>query len=135
MRVAAVRRRSCNVHASVSPAAASSAFLGRDHPEKPLRPFPNTNDRSARLGRASMSARAVLDSGISCGRLFLVRAAGTAMISPLGRGSIADTVGSMSPPAQSYFCRLGLETTKGGLQHVRLQLAQCKVTSCQGWGQ
>jgi hypothetical protein len=29
----------------------------------------------------------------------------------------------------------GLETIRGGLQHVRLQLAQCKVTPCQGWRQ
>jgi hypothetical protein len=46
---------------------------------------------------------------VSCLRHFGSRAA---MISPLGRGSIAETVGSMNPPAQSYFCRLGLETTK-----------------------
>jgi hypothetical protein len=45
------------------------------------------------------------------------------MILPLGRGLIAETVGSMSPPAQSWVMSVGAGDTLGGLQHVRLQLA------------
>ena len=48
-------------------------------PHIPPSPLPNTNALPARRGRASMSASEVLDSGISCGRLFLVREAGNEM--------------------------------------------------------
>jgi hypothetical protein len=42
-------------------------------------------------------------------------------------------VGSMSPRANLAFMSVGAGDHKGGLQDVRLQLAQRKITSCQGW--
>src|SRR5271165_2108937 len=48
---------------------------------------------------------------------------------------MAEPLGSMSPQAHSCILSVGAGDNKGGLQHVRLQLAQCKVTACQGWRQ
>jgi hypothetical protein len=48
---------------------------------------------------------------------------------------LASAMGSMNPLRFPAFLSVGAGDNRGGLQHVRLQLAQCKIPPCQGWRQ
>jgi hypothetical protein len=50
----------------------------------------------------------------------------------LDYGLIVEPLGA-DPLAYFQILSVGAGDKRGGLQHVRLQLAQRKVTSCQGW--